>query len=324
MHYKLDRQLVSRAGSNLSEVANSFKTQARGTQVGFYRVAGREVPIEVRVQEEYRQSLQDMREFQVVQVDDQRIPLASLGRFETVEGVNSITRRDRETIMDISISVNGSAEVYRQRIIELFENDIVMPEGYRYSFTGENVDQQEASSSIFWALIAGLLLTYMVMAGKFENFRDPFVIMFTIPLAFFGSYFILWATGNPWSIPAGLGMIILVGIVINNGIVMVDYIHQYCDKQHGKANYIENMIHAARRRMRPILLTALTTIGSMIPLAMELGSGSETWSPLALTVIGGLVFSSIFTLYVVPVVLVGISKSRRNAAKDYKLALAQK
>jgi HAE1 family hydrophobic/amphiphilic exporter-1 len=324
MHYKLDRQLVSRAGSNLSEVANSFKTQARGTQVGFYRVAGREVPIEVRVQEQYRQSLQDMREFQVVQVDDQRIPLASLGRFETVEGVNSITRRDRETIMDISISVNGSAQLYRERIVELFENEIVMPEGYRYSFTGENVDQQQASSNILWALIAGLLLTYMVMAGKFENFRDPFVIMFTIPLAFFGSYFILWATGNPWSIPAGLGMIILVGIVINNGIVMVDYIHQYCDKQHGKANYIENMIHAARRRMRPILLTALTTIGSMIPLAMELGSGSETWSPLALTVIGGLIFSSIFTLYVVPVVLVGISKSRRKAAKEFKLSLAQK
>lgn len=324
MHYKLDRQLVSRAGSNLSEVANSFKTQARGTQVGFYRVAGREVPIEVRVQEEYRQSLQDMREFQVVQVDDQRIPLASLGSFETVEGVNSITRRDRETIMDISISVSGSAEVYRQRIIELFENDIVMPDGYRYSFTGDNVDQQEASSNILWALIAGLLLTYMVMAGKFENFRDPFVIMFTIPLAFFGSYFILWVTGNPWSIPAGLGMIILVGIVINNGIVMVDYIHQYCDKQHGKANYIENLIHAAKRRMRPILLTALTTIGSMIPLAMELGSGSETWSPLALTVIGGLIFSSIFTLYVVPVVLVGISKSRRKAAKEFKMALVQK
>jgi len=324
MHYLIDRQLVSRAGSNLSEVANSFKTQARGTQVGFFRVAGREVPIEVRLQEQYRQSLQDMREFQVVQVDDQRIPLSSLGRFETVEGVNSITRRDRETIMDISISVSGSVESHRQRIIDLFENEIVMPDGYRYSFTGDNVDQQEASSSILWALLAGLLLTYMVMAGKFENFRDPFVIMFTIPLAFFGSYFILWATGNPWSIPAGLGMIILVGIVINNGIVMVDYIHQYCDKQHGSGNYIDNLIQAARRRMRPILLTALTTIGSMIPLALELGSGSETWSPLALTVIGGLMFSSIFTLYIVPVVLVGISKSRRKAAKEYKLMLAQK
>ena len=321
MHYILDRQVVSRAGSNLSEVANSFKTQARGTQVGYFRVGGREVPIEVRLQEEYRQSLQDMREFQVLQVGDQRIPLASLGTFQTVEGVNSITRRDRETIMDVSINVTGNPETQRQRIIDLFENEIVMPEGYRYSFTGDNVDQAEASSNLFYALIFGLILTYMVMAGKFENFRDPFVIMFTIPLAFFGSYLILWLTGNPFSIPAGLGMIILVGIVINNGIVMVDYIHQYCDKQHGNGNYIENMIQAAKRRMRPILLTALTTIGSMIPLAMELGSGSETWSPLALTVIGGLTFSSIFTLYIVPVVLVGISKPRRQAAKAYKLAM---
>ena len=323
MHYILDRQVVSRAGSNLSEVANSFKTQARGTQVGFYRSDGREVPIEVRLQEEYRQSLQDMREFQVLQVGDQRIPLASLGTFQTVEGVNSITRRDRETIMDVSINVTGNPTAQRERIIELFENEIVMPEGYRYSFSGDNVDQAEASSNLFYALIFGLILTYMVMAGKFENFRDPFVIMFTIPLAFFGSYLILWLTGNPFSIPAGLGMIILVGIVINNGIVMVDYIHQYCDKQHGNGNYIENMIQAAKRRMRPILLTALTTIGSMIPLALELGSGSETWSPLALTVIGGLTFSSIFTLYIVPVVLVGISKSRRQAAKEYKIAMNQ-
>ena len=323
MHYILDRQVVSRAGSNLSEVANSFKTQARGTQVGFYRSDGREVPIEVRLQEEYRQSLQDMREFQVLQVGDQRIPLASLGTFQTVEGVNSITRRDRETIMDVSINVTGNPTAQRERIIELFENEIVMPEGYRYSFTGDNVDQAEASSNLFYALIFGLILTYMVMAGKFENFRDPFVIMFTIPLAFFGSYLILWLTGNPFSIPAGLGMIILVGIVINNGIVMVDYIHQYCDKQHGNGNYIENMIQAAKRRMRPILLTALTTIGSMIPLALELGSGSETWSPLALTVIGGLTFSSILTLYIVPVVLVGISKSRRQAAKEYKIAMNQ-
>ena len=264
-----------------------------------------------------------MREFQVLQVGDQRIPLASLGTFQTVEGVNSITRRDRETIMDVSINVTGNPETQRQRIIDLFENEIVMPEGYRYSFTGDNVDQAEASSNLFYALIFGLILTYMVMAGKFENFRDPFVIMFTIPLAFFGSYLILWLTGNPFSIPAGLGMIILVGIVINNGIVMVDYIHQYCDKQHGNGNYIENMIQAAKRRMRPILLTALTTIGSMIPLAMELGSGSETWSPLALTVIGGLTFSSIFTLYIVPVVLVGISKSRRQAAKEFKIAMNQ-
>jgi hydrophobic/amphiphilic exporter-1 (mainly G- bacteria), HAE1 family len=321
MHYILDRQRVSRAGSNLNEIANSFKTQARGTQVGFYRTGGREVPIEVRLQEEYRQSLRDMEQFQVIQYEDQRIPLTSLGRFETVEGVNRITRRDRETIMDVTINVSGGVQSQRARIVQLFEEEIVLPDGYRYEFAGSQQDQQDASSSMMWALLFGLILTYMVMASKFENFRDPFVIMFTIPLAFFGSYFILWLTGMPWSVPAGLGMIILVGIVINNGIVMVDYIHQYCDKEKENNDYIENLIIAAKRRMRPILLTALTTIGSMIPLALELGSGSETWSPLAMSVIGGLAFSSLFTLYIIPVVLIGISKKRRFAAKAFKSKL---
>jgi HAE1 family hydrophobic/amphiphilic exporter-1 len=321
MHYILDRQRVSRAGSNLSEIANSFKTQARGTQVGFYRTGGREVPIEVRLQEEYRQSLSDMQLFQVIQYEDQRIPLTSLGRFETVEGVNRITRRDRETIMDVTINVSGGVQAQRARIIQLFEEEIVLPDGYRYEFAGSQQDQQDASSNMMWALLFGLILTYMVMASKFENFRDPFVIMFTIPLAFFGSYFILWLTGMPWSVPAGLGMIILVGIVINNGIVMVDYIHQYCDKEKENNDYIENLIIAAKRRMRPILLTALTTIGSMIPLALELGSGSETWSPLAMSVIGGLAFSSLFTLYIIPVVLIGISKRRRIAVKEFKSKL---
>lgn len=321
IHYVLDRQRVSRLGSNLNEVGNSFKTQARGTQVGFFRTGGREVPIEVRLQEEHRQSLRDMQQFEILQVDDQRVPLSSLGKFETVEGLNRITRRNRETIMDVTINVSGSVQAQRDRIIQLFEEEIVLPDGYRYEFAGTQQDQQDASRSMMMALIFGLLLTYMVMAAKFENYRDPFVIMFTVPLGFFGSYLILWLTGTPWSVPAGLGMIILVGIVINNGIVMVDYIHQFCNKERANNDYIENLIIAAKRRMRPILLTALTTIGSMIPLALELGSGSETWSPLALAVIGGLAFSSLFTLFIVPVVLIGISKERRKAAKLFKQKL---
>ena len=322
MHLLIDRQRVSRAGSNLSEVANSFKTQARGTQVGFFRSEGREIPIEVRNREEFRQSLEDMSQFEILQVGDQRIPVENLGRFETVEAVNRITRRDREVYMDVNISVVGGVTAQRDRIIALFEDEIVLPDGYRYEFTGTSQETQQGQSDIFIALLFGLILTYMVMASKFENFRDPFVIMFSIPLAFFGSYLMLWATGTPWSVPAGLGMIILVGIVINNGIVMVDYIHQYCNRIGEEKTYIESLITAAKRRMRPILLTALTTIGSMVPLALELGAGSETWSPLALTVIGGLTFSAIFTLYVVPVVLISISGKRRRAANAFKMKLS--
>ncbi len=318
--FQLDRQLVSRVGSSISEVANSFKTQARGTQVGFYRVGGREVPIEVRMDETYRQSLRDLQQFQILQVGDQRIPAAQLGYFEATEGVNRITRRNRETIMDVSISVTGKVAEHRERIVRLLQEEVVLPDGYRYEFTGTNQDQQQANQSLLWALLTGLILTYMVMAAKFENFKDPFVIMFTIPLAFFGSFFLFWLTGTSTSIPAYLGMIILVGIVINNGIVMVDFIHQKADNGLSDVDYVKTLIQASKDRLRPILLTALTTIGSMVPLALELGTGSETWSPLAKAVIGGLAFSSIFTLFVVPVFLVGISKKRRKAVIAYRQA----
>jgi HAE1 family hydrophobic/amphiphilic exporter-1 len=321
LNFQIDRQLVSRMGSNIGEVANAFKTQARGTQVGFYRTGGREVPIEVRTDEPYRQSLSDLRRFELLQVGDQRVPVAQLGVFQPTEGVNRISRRDRETIMDVNISVTGDPTVHRERITRLLQEDVVLPPGYRFEFTGTNRDQQQANQSLFYALLAGLLLTYMVMAGKFENFRDPFVIMFTIPLAFFGSFFLFWLTGTNTSVPAYLGMIILVGIVINNGIVMVDFIHQKADIRAGDDAYLPALIQAAKDRLRPIVLTALTTIGSMVPLAMELGTGAETWSPLAKAVIGGLAFSTVFTLYVVPVVLVGISKKRRKAVVAYRKAM---
>lgn len=320
LNFELDRQLVSRIGSSISEVANSFKTQARGTQVGFYRVDGREVPIEVRLDESYRQSLRDLEQFQILQVGDQRIPVAQLGYFEATEGVNRVTRRNRETIMDVSISVTGDAATHRERITRLLREEVVLPDGYRFEFTGSNQDQQQANQSLLWALLTGLILTYMVMAAKFENFKDPFVIMFTIPLAFFGTYFLFWLTGTSTSVPAYLGMIILVGIVINNGIVMVDFIHQKADQGLSDVEYVQALIQASKDRLRPILLTALTTIGSMVPLALEFGSGSETWSPLAKAVIGGLTFSSIFTLFVVPVFLVGISKKRRKAVIAYRQA----
>lgn len=320
LSYQVDRQLVSRIGSSLSEVANSFKTQARGTQVGFYRTGGREVPIEVRVEERFRRSLSDLQRFDMIQVGDQRVPVAQLGTFEATEAVNRITRRDRETIMDVNISVSGDPNIHRARITRLLQEEVVLPDGYRFEFTGTNRDQQQANQSLMWALLAGLLLTYMVMAGKFENLRDPFVIMFSIPLAFFGSFLLFWLTDTNTSVPAYLGMIILVGIVINNGIVMVDFIHQKADLAKGEAAYVAAMIQAAKDRLRPILLTALTTIGSMVPLALEFGTGAETWSPLAKAVIGGLAFSSVFTLYVVPVVLVTISKKRRIAVLAYRQA----
>lgn len=155
------------------------------------------------------------------------------------------------------------------------------------------------------------------MASLFENFRDPFIIWFAIPLAFFGALAGLWILQTPLSATAYIGMFMLVGIIVNNGIVLVDYMHLYTKNNEHSDSLFNNVIEACKRRLRPILLTALTTICSMIPLSLSIGTGAEIWAPLARAVIGGLFFGSILTLYILPAFIMGISKKRRKAIKDH-------
>jgi HAE1 family hydrophobic/amphiphilic exporter-1 len=313
--YELDRNRISRTGISSTNIASELGTQARGSRASFYREDGREIPIQVRNARDQFQNRDDLFALELAQFEDQRIPVFGLGEFRTEEGLNNLTRRDRETLLDVSVIVRGDMEEYQQRITDLLENEIILPDGYRYEFAGSVFAQQESGNEILIALFLALILTYMVMASLFENLRDPFIVMFSVPLAFFGSLVFLKMTGTSLSVPAYIGIIILIGIVVNNGIVLLDYIHQNTKDREKESDYLPLFLEACKRRMRPILLTALTTICSMIPLALEMGAGSETWSPLARSVIGGLAFATIMTLFVVPAVVVGISKKRRKSVK---------
>lgn len=318
--YQLDRHQISRTGVSTQNVASALGAQARGTRAGFFREDGREIAIQVRNNRDQFQTREDLFALELVQIGDQRIPVLGLGEFIPQEGLSTITRRDRETLLDVSIIVRGDMEEYQQRVAYVLENDIVLPDGYRYEFSGSVFAQQESSGEVMIAVLFALLLTYMVMASLFENLRDPFIVMFSVPLAFFGSLVFLYITGTPLSVPAYIGIVILIGIVVNNGIVLLDYIHLNTKGKEDSDDYVVLFLEACKRRMRPILLTAMTTIFSMIPLALELGAGSETWSPLARAVIGGLAFATILTLFVIPTVVIGISKKRR---KNIKKALIE-
>lgn len=315
LQFIVDRQRISRMGSSLSDVANSLKTQAQGTRVGFFREEGREVPIEVRVSKSVITNRDELFDLELIQVDGQRVPVSALGHFESVRGLERIERRDRQTVLDVNIEVDGSTSEYRDKVIEVIQQEVVLPDGYRYEFTGSTADADEGASEVLWSLLAAIALTYMIMASLFENFRDPFVIFFTIPLAFFGGLAGLLIFNTPMGATAFIGMFMLVGIIVNNGIVLVDYMHIYTKYNEFSDSLFNNVIEACKRRMRPILLTALTTICSMIPLAIGIGTGAETWTPLARSVIGGLFFGSILTLYVVPAFVMGLSKERRQAIK---------
>ncbi len=317
LHYKVDRISINKAGGNLSNVAQALQTQMRGSRAGYYYVEGREIPIEVRTQKEVIDSREKLLNLHVLETGGQRIPVSALGTFELFQGINRYERRDRETILDINIHTESNAEDYREKMISFIKDQVIMPPGYRYEFTGGTRRMARSEQEIQWVLIFALLLTYMVMASLFENFRDPFVIWLTIPLAFFGALVALWITGTNMYVTAYIGILMLVGIVVNNGIVLVDYIHLYTRDNKASDSYYNNFIEACRRRMRPILLTALTTICSMVPLSLEMGAGAETWAPLARAVIGGLIFATILTLFVVPSVVISISKKRRQALKGH-------
>lgn len=314
--YELNKERINRAGFSATNVATQLGIQTRGNRAGFYRDEGREIPIMVQLQRDQFESRNDLFSLELAQFEEQRIPVLALGNFKVEEGLSRINRRDRETLLDVNVMVRGDQEVYRQKIINVLDNQIAMPDGYRYAFTGSLFDQQQSSREIMIAAIFALLLTYMVMASIFENLRDPFIVMFSVPLAFFGSLIFLYITSTSLSVPAYIGIVLLIGIVVNNGIVLVDFIHQNTRGKDDKIDYLNLFLQACQRRMRPILLTALTTIFSMIPLALEIGAGSETWSPLARSVIGGLAFATILTLFVVPAVVVAISKKRRKSVKE--------
>lgn len=325
LHYALDRQRISRLGVSANEVANAFGTQARGTRAGFFREDGREIPIQVRNDRDRFQNRSDLFALDVIQAEDVRVPILGVGDFEFQQGMNRISRRDREVFVDLTVNVEGNPADMRAEISEILTDDVVLPDGYRYDFTGTTRSMDDSQRELGFAFLFSLLLTYMVMASIFENLRDPFIIMFTVPLAFFGSLVFLFMTNTPLSVPAYIGIVILVGIVVNNGIVLVDYIHQYTGRTATRDRaYLIAFLQACKRRMRPILLTALTTIFSMIPLALEIGAGSETWSPLARSVIGGLTFATILTLFVVPAIVIGISKERREWVKKGLLETGKK
>ncbi|SMO91921.1 efflux RND transporter permease subunit [Fodinibius sediminis] len=317
LQFHVDRQRISRMGSSLNEVATSLKTQVQGTRVGYLRQQGREVSIEVQASKTALTNREQLFDLELIQVDSQRVPVAALGHFESVEGVDQISRRDRETILDVNIEVDGNPNEFREKLMNVIREQVVLPEGYRYEFTGSTQDSDEGSSEVLWSLLFAILLTYMIMASLFENFLDPFVIWFSIPLAFFGALVGLWAFNTSLSATAFIGMFMLIGIIVNNGIVLVDYMHLYTKYHEHSDSLFNNAIEACKRRLRPILLTALTTICSMVPLAIGIGTGSEIWAPLARAVIGGLFFGSILTLYVVPVFIMGISKERREAIKKH-------
>ncbi len=282
-------------------VADIISTAIQGKVAARFREAGDEYDILVQLDRPFRNSKESLRHLLIPTFSGKMIPLEQVARIEETDAPSTIYRENQERFVSVGCELSDIDLSSAVRIIRSLIDELNVPAEFQVVIGGTAEDQQESFFYLTIAFFAAILLVYMIMASQFESLLDPFIIMFTVPLSVIGVLWALFITGTTLSVMALVGIVMLVGIVVNNGIVLVDYINQL--RQQGKGLY-EAVEQGGQVRLRPVLMTALTTILGMVPLALEVGSGSENWAPLARAVIGGLTTSTLLTLVIVPVMYV--------------------
>jgi hydrophobic/amphiphilic exporter-1 (mainly G- bacteria), HAE1 family len=293
----MDRERIARLGSSTSAVAQALSQAVRGSQATTFVDQGVEHTILVQLSPDDKRDSRAIEDIPIRLPNGTFVPLRSIARIERDQGPSNILRINQERVTEVQADFGTAdlktvSEATRARL-----EDVERPDGYRFELGGSAEEQASSFRYLMIAFLVAAVLAYMIMASQFESIVEPFIIIVTIPLAMTGVLIMLWLTGTAVSVTALIGLILLAGIVVNNGIVMIDYIKVL--QARGEARF-EAVVTGAARRLRPILMTAGTTILSMVPLALELGAGSETWSPMARTVIGGLTLSTVLMLFVVP------------------------
>jgi HAE1 family hydrophobic/amphiphilic exporter-1 len=299
---RINKDKAYRHGLTSYQIASVVKTASLGTIAGIFREEGEEIDILVRVEEEKRDSFSDILNIGITSPFGYTIPLNQVAWIEFSEGPKLITREKQTRKVTLGAQIKGTSDVggtVRKLRTDLSDLEDRLPPGYFITYGGSYEDMIEAFIALSLALLLAVILVYTVMASQFESFKQPFIVMFTMPLAIVGVLLMLVATGTTLSIASFVGGIILAGIVVNNGIVLIDHINQL--RQSGMDKF-KAIIQAGSDRMRPVLITASTTILGMLPMAISSQEGSELKSPMALTVIGGLITATFFTLIVIPVI----------------------
>ncbi|MGR6837127.1 efflux RND transporter permease subunit [Syntrophomonas erecta] len=299
LQVKIDRRRAAAYGLTPMQTASEISTAMQGRVATRYKVEGDEVDVRVRYQPQNGQDINYLSNLSVRTPSGAMIKLSQIATFEIAQGPISIDRIDQVRRAEINAALLNRDLKGVMDDIKKGISEIELPAGYQVEYGGENKEMEETFSNLALALIMAIILTYAVMAVQYESFFNPFVIMFSIPTAFVGIVLGLLLTGKSFSVPAFIGAIMLVGIVVSNAIVFVDYLKQMIDSGMDRD---EAIIETGRVRLRPILMTAFSTILAMVPLALGLREGSEAMSPLAIVVIGGLLVSTLVTLVLVPVV----------------------
>ncbi len=293
-----DREKLALYGLNLSTAAMYLRNRINGSIASKYREDGDEYDIKVMYAPEFRTSIADLENILIYNNQGKAVRVKDVGTVVERFAPPTIERKDRSRVNTVSAIVSGvpMSEVIAQAQVEIDKID--MPSGFNIELSGTYEDQQESFADLTTLMVLIILLVYVVMAAQFESLKYPFLIMLSIPFAFSGVFIILAVTGSTLNMMSMIGIIMLIGIVVKNGIVLIDYIS--LNRERGMS-IRRAVVHGGESRLRPVVMTTLTTILGMVPMAVSQGEGAELWRPMGIAVIGGLTVSTVLTLLLIPV-----------------------
>jgi len=310
----VDREKAASLGLNMDTIASSIKTFIEGSTASKYREKGQTYDIYVRLEEASRSKIEDVENLALVStVTGKQVRLANFARIYEVAGPMDIERQNRERVVRVECNVfQRSAGKVREDIKKELDK-IILPADIMLNFGGEAEEQAKAFKDLTLLLLLSIALVYMVMAAQFESLLDPFIVMFAIPFTFTGVFLGFLLTGTTLSLITFLGLIMLMGIVVNNAIVLISYIGILRARGY---SMLEAVTQGGKDRLRPVLMTTITTLAGLLPLAISRGEGSEIWRPLGITMVSGLTLSTLVTMLFVPTLYAVVeTRVKKNGSK---------
>ena len=316
-----DREKLALHGLNLSTAATYLRNRVNGALATYYREDGDEYDVKVRYAPEHRTSIEDLENILIYSpTTGKGVRVKDLGKVVERSNPPTIERKDRERVVTVSAVISGAPLGDVAAAGNAIIDEMEIPAGISIQISGSFEDQQDSFADLGVLGVLIIILVFIVMAAQFESLSYPFIIMFSIPFAFSGILMALFFTGTTLNVMSMLGGIMLIGIVVKNGIVLIDYT-MLCRERGMSA--LHSAVVAGRSRLRPVLMTTLTTILGMVPMAISSGEGSEMWRPLGVSVIGGLTISTILTLILVPVLYCSFAgtgiQNKRKALKKQRM-----
>jgi HAE1 family hydrophobic/amphiphilic exporter-1 len=306
-----DQERAARLGLVVRDIADRVVNSVRGEVATRYKLRDKQIDVLVRSVDTRAASVEEIRNLIINPGEDSPMPLSAVADVHLALGPAEVRRIGQERVAVVSANLAHGDLGTAVGVLQAIVSDIALPVGTTAFLSGQSEEMADSFRSMQFVLLLAIFLVYLVMASQFESLIHPFVILFTIPLAITGAVWALWITGTTVNVVAYIGVIMLAGIVVNQSIVLIDAVNQA--RERGFAKH-EAIVEAGRLRLRPILITKLTTILGLLPMALGLGEGAEVRAPMAITVIGGVLLTTFLTLLVIPVVYAVLDRKTYPAA----------